>query len=150
MRVQPVDARRFENTFATLSGENVLQVYECQELGTLRCGPKSIIALTDTRLISRYQQANCCCCVECDHADTATYLRDIEIMRESAPNLLHGFLFSLSSYTCCCFPLTIFCPVRMIDVSNGSGTQRCIFKKSDVVDAANEISSMVHRLRERS
>ena len=150
MRVQPVDARSFENTFATLSGENVLQVYECQELGTLRCGPKSIIALTDTRLISRHQQAHCCFCVECDHTDTATYLRDIEIIQESAPNLKQGFMLACGSYTCCCYLLTILCPVRMIDVANGSGSQRCIFKKSDVVDAANEISSLVHRLRVRS
>jgi hypothetical protein len=136
-----------------LRGENILKQYECEEGCSKCCGPKSFIALTDTRVIAREQGPNrCICCCEGAHMDTAIYLRDIEVMKEHANKkvgLCSALLISCLSCTLPCFLMNLCCGARCgdrpkyIGVKGGFGTEVLTFKWPDAIEAANHISAMI-------
>ncbi len=153
MGIQPVNTYHFENTFAPLSGENIIRMYECQQGCSSYCGPKISTALTDTRIISRYKEPNrCICCIEGAHMDTTVFLTDIELMREAKRQTATGcaaLLISCLTGTCLCFLCAVCCGEccgdrpKPLEVKGGFNSEYFIFKRPDVRSAANEITSLI-------
>jgi hypothetical protein len=105
--MQPGGTYHFENTFAPLSGENILKMYQCEEGCSRCCGPKAFVALTNTRVIVRHQEPNGCLgCSKGAHIDTAIYLPDIEVVKEAQrrrKNLCVALLTACITCTLPCF-----------------------------------------------
>ncbi len=148
-----------QSIFAPLNGENILNMYECEEGCSRCCGPKSFIALTDNRVISRHQQPNACCgCIKGAHLDKAIFLHDIEVLKEyqgETVGLCGALILSCISCTLPCFLINLCCGARCGDkpkymsVKGGFGSETLTFKRTDAVGAANEISSLVQPLKNR-
>jgi hypothetical protein len=148
-----------DNTFAPLSGENILKMYECEEGCSRCCGPKSFIALTDNRVISRQEPLNCCCCCwKSAHVDTAIFLQDIEVIQEykgETTDLCRALILACISCTLPCFLFGLCCgsccgdTPKYISVKGGFGAETLTFNATEAVDAANEISAMVQPLKNR-
>jgi hypothetical protein len=136
-----------------LSGENILQQYECEEGCSKCCGPTFSIALTDTRLIAREQAPNrCICCCPGPHIDTAIYLRDIEVLKESGQKghgLCLALFISCISGSCLCFLLGLCCGsccgdrTKVVSLRGGFGTEMLTFKLADAIQAVNQVSAMI-------
>ncbi len=136
-----------------MSGENILQQYQCEEGCSQCCGPKHFIVLTDTRLIAREQGPNrCICCCQGPHIDTAIYLRDIGVLKESGQKvgLCSALLLSCISCTWPCFLFGLFCGSccgdlpKVISLRGGFGTEMLTFKLPDAIQAVNQVSAMIH------
>ena len=139
-------------------------MYECEEGCSKCCGPKSFIALTSNRVIARHQETNgcCCCCCTPPHVDTAIYLHDIEVVKESRSRRVCScwtifiliitctWPFALIMYLlylccgCCCGDRP-----KYIAVKGGFGKEILVFKKPEAIQAANEISAMVQPHKQR-
>jgi hypothetical protein len=135
-------------------------MYECQEGCSRYCGPKTSIALTNTRIISRHQEPNkcCCCCCEAAHLDTTVFLTDIELMREAKQQTATdcgALLVVCLTGTCLCFLCALCCGSccgdrpKPLEVKGGFNSEYFIFKTPDVPSAANEITSLILPFKNR-
>jgi hypothetical protein len=136
--------------FTLPNNENIVKTYECEK-GPSCCGEKIITALTNNRALVRHQYANCCC--KPTNVDTAIFLRDVEVVKDSQPPRPPGLII--------CLPIHLLCILlqgccgaccdrpRSINVRGGFGTETLTFKNSEVADAANDISSLIQSLKDR-
>jgi len=134
-------------------------MYECQTGCSGCCGPKTTIALTDSRVICRHKQPNSCfCCAEGAHIDTAIFLQDIELLRESADRRVRScptILLALLNCTWPCLLCSICCGSccgdhpKTLQAKGGFGAEELIFNKNIFKTAANDISSMILPIKNR-
>ena len=153
-----------------MTGENVLRLYECEQGCSKCCVPKSNVAITNTRVITRTQGTKgglcpcCCCCCEGPHVDTAIYLRDIEVLTESKPptmccgnyellyysnkirsyNEFVCFIIECNCCTSCCGDIP-----KYIAVKGGFGLEHLTFKKPEAIAALNELSAIIQPFKEK-
>ncbi|CAF0855142.1 unnamed protein product [Adineta steineri] len=143
----PVNTFHFENTFAPLSGERVIKIYECNEGCSSCCGPKTRIALTDRRIISRHQEPNMCC-AKGAHVDTSIFLRDIELIGEAGREKQNSCLIILVAILSCTWPC-LCCAMccgdqpKVLHVKGGFGDEGLIFSRTEIITAANDLSAMI-------
>ncbi|CAF1033202.1 unnamed protein product [Adineta steineri] len=150
VRSEPANTYHFENTFAPLSGERVIKVYECNEGCSSCCGPKTKIALTDRRIIARHQQPGKCC-GEGAHIDTSIFLRDIELIGEAGQGKQDSCLVLLVAILSCTWPC-LLCGMccsccgdrpKVLHVKGGFGGEALTFKNTELKTAANDLSAMI-------
>lgn len=149
--MQPVNTYHFKNTFGLLNGENIIKIYECREGCSKCCGPKTTIALTTNRIISRTKQSNRCFgCIKGAYVDTTIFLRDIEVISKAKTTWISWLIIFIAIITCTWPFLLLFlrcscCGDRpkTLAVKGGFGSELLTFKQSDVPSAANDISAMV-------
>ncbi len=149
--VQPSDNYQFKNSFGPVNSENIIKIYECREGCSECCGPKTTIALTSNRLMSRKRQYKYCFgCIKGPHIDKTIFLRDIQGITKTRLKISWLTIFItciigawpflllyLCFYPCCCNRLE-----RLI-IKGGFGSEILTFKKSEVSSAAIDISTMI-------
>ena len=140
-------------------------MYECEEGCSKCCGPKEFNALTSNRIISRYEEGNCCCyCFTSGRVDTAIYLRDIEILQEGKPKQQKGWWTLFLLIITCTWPLAIILLLfslccaccgccgdqpKHIGVRGAFGEHTLTFKNNETIKAMNEISAMIQPYKAR-
>jgi hypothetical protein len=141
-----------------LNNENIQKLYECQEGCSGCCGPKTIVALTNSRLIVRQQQSNACCgATKGAHSDRAIFLHDIAVMRESQQATTGVCMALFIGCMTCTWPclLCMLCcrsccggdKPKILEFKGAFGSENVTFKHLDVLNAAFDISSMTLPLK---
>ncbi|UJR17465.1 hypothetical protein I4U23_004360 [Adineta vaga] len=136
------------NTFSTLDNERFIRAYQCNEGCSSCCGPKSTIIFTDKRVIARNQQPSACCCGEGPHIDTAIFMRDSELMKESNGQTMNSCLTVTFMILTCTWPLLLCkecCGDRpkSLEVKGAFGFEFLTFKREELKHAADLLSSIV-------
>jgi hypothetical protein len=149
VRTQPGNTYQIKNTFDLLTGENIIKTYECQEGCSRCCGPKTTIALTNNRLITRIKKPNSCCgCIKGAHIDTTIFLRDIEVLSEAKHKTCGSYLVLCIACITCTWPFllcNLCCGDRLttLQVKGGFGVEKLTFTASEIQNGANDISAMI-------
>ncbi|CAF1399643.1 unnamed protein product [Adineta ricciae] len=147
--VQPTEPNLPRNTFSILDGEHFIRLYQCNEGCSSCCGPKSNVIFTAKRIIVRHQDpAFCCCCCEGHHIDTAIFMRDIEVMKESTDTTMNSCMAVMVLILTCTWPL-ILCKgccgdyAKIMEVKGAFGSELLKFKQEDFKYAADQLSSII-------
>ncbi|CAF1066238.1 unnamed protein product [Rotaria sordida] len=139
--------RPINNSFNLLPSEKVYREWEYRDnLGC--CNNAYYTALTDIRLLTRYEEHMCCAnCSEPSHTDSAIFLRDIDQMRESRGEQ-PTFFFLLWITLICAWPCyvvrRIFCPKpKCLEIFGSFGSEMVRIKREDMPVAQVDISTAV-------
>ena len=138
--IQPSDARVI-NTFGVVDTERIQMVYECQEGCSQCCGPSTVIALTDSRIVMRKERPAAGCCSSRPHLDTAIMLEDIQILREATVQQSCNCIslcLSCITCSCCCGDKPKF-----LQTALAAGIENLTFKITDVPEAALHLSRAI-------
>lgn len=129
------------NSFSLMGNERFLRLWIYKE-DSCDCTGSYYVTLTDTRLLLRAEDTNCCRCgSEPEHVDSSIFLRDIAEMRESRKG--HDFC---SRYCGCC---RCCCGVpKMMELKGSFGTEILHVAKEDMLTAQMEIPAAIgnHKL----
>jgi hypothetical protein len=139
--------RPINNSFSLLPSEKVYREWDYQD-NLCCCNDSYYTALTDIRLLTRYQEYVCCAnCSEPSHTDSAIFLRDIDQMRECRGEQ-PTFFFLLWITLICAWPCyvirRIFCPKpKCLEVFGSFGSEIVRMNKEDMSVAQVDISTAV-------
>ncbi|UJR10780.1 hypothetical protein I4U23_014967 [Adineta vaga] len=139
--------RPLNNSFALLPSEKIYREWDYQD-SLCCCNNGYYTALTDIRLLTRYQEYVCCAsCSEPSHTDSAIFLHDISQMRECRGEQ-PTFFFLLWITLICAWPCyvirRIFCPKpKCLEVYGPFGSEIVRIKREDMPVAQVDISTAV-------
>jgi hypothetical protein len=138
---QPRD-HDIHNSFGLMGNENHLRTWVFQE-GTCGCTGSHYTTLTDTRLLLRSVDTECCrCCGEATHTDASIFLRDIAEMRESTESKdCCAHLCGKCCGCCCRVP-------KYMELRGSFGTEILHVSQEDMTKAQVEIPAAIgnHKL----
>ena len=145
LRERPIQSQPTNHTTATVfqaqGNEQIVRNYLLEE-GCSKCGPKTMVTLTNNRLLTRYQEGCSCCATQ--NTDTAIFLHDIECIRAGKNEVQSCYVILLAflTGTCLCLLCSCFCEKpRRLQLKGGFGEEWIGFRKQDIDNAANEISA---------
>ncbi|CAM4948762.1 unnamed protein product [Rotaria socialis] len=150
-RVQTVQPQSYfrpiNNSFNLLPSEKVYREWEYHD-NICCCNNAYYTALTDIRLLTRYQENLCSeSCSEPSHTDSAIFLRDIDQMRECRGEQPTFFFLLWVTLVCawpCYLTRRIFCPKpKCLEIFGSFGSEIVRVKREDMLVAQVDVSTAV-------
>ncbi|CAF1339614.1 unnamed protein product [Rotaria sp. Silwood1] len=117
--------------------------------GCSGCGLRTTVILTDSRLIVREKDTNCCGCGGVT-IDTTAFLQDIDMLSTSKQSVsIAKIIAGILTGKILCLLCDICCGPKMLGIRGAFGSHAIAFESDEIAEAAAHITSAIRNAKSK-